>query len=70
MGVRERRLISAMTPEAKEKRERLEAEGRDPITGRNLCGRVECGCALKHDNTTHTAASAGESANRETGLET
>jgi hypothetical protein len=49
MSIRGRRLISSMTPEAKEKVARCDAEGRDPITGRNLCESVDCGCSVKDD---------------------
>ncbi|MDR0374408.1 MAG: hypothetical protein LBH85_01610 [Treponema sp.] len=48
MSVRDRRRISAMTPEAREKMARLEAEGKDPVTGRKMCEGVDCGCAVKH----------------------
>lgn len=51
MSVRGRRLISAMTQEAKEKMTRLELEGRDSITGRKLCDRVKCGCTVKQSDT-------------------
>jgi hypothetical protein len=37
-----------MTPEAREKMARLEAEGKDPVTGRKMCEGVDCGCAVKH----------------------
>jgi hypothetical protein len=50
MSVRGRRLISAMTPEAKEKIARFEGEGRDLITGKKQCERVECGCAVGTTN--------------------
>jgi hypothetical protein len=57
MSIKARRIISAMTPEAVEKVERFEAEGRDPITGRKLCERVDCGCELTPGNTNITRQS-------------
>jgi hypothetical protein len=62
MSIRDRRLISAMTPEAKEKQERLEAEGRDPITGRKRCEGVGCGCEVRHSSANHNGNEEGESA--------
>ena len=48
MSMRQRRIVSAMTSEAREKRERLEAEGRDPLTGRPVCEGTDCACEQKH----------------------
>lgn len=48
MSLRERRIISAMTPEAEAKMARMEAEGLDPITGKPLCEGVNCRCEIKH----------------------
>jgi hypothetical protein len=48
MSMRERRILSAMTAEAREKQERLEAEGRDPLTGRPACEGTDCACEQKH----------------------
>jgi hypothetical protein len=47
MSMRERRIVSAMTAEAREKRERLEAEGKDPLTGRPVCEGTGCGCGQR-----------------------
>ena len=44
MSMRQRRIVSAMTAEAQEKRERLEAEGKDPLTGRPVCEGTDCAC--------------------------
>jgi hypothetical protein len=44
MSMRQRRIVSAMTAEAQQKRERLEAEGKDPLTGRPVCEGVGCAC--------------------------
>jgi hypothetical protein len=48
MSMRERRILSAMTAEAREKRERMEEEGRDPLTGRPECEGTDCACEQKH----------------------
>ena len=34
MSMRDRRILSSMTQEARAKAQKLQAEGRDPITGR------------------------------------
>ncbi|MDR0377297.1 MAG: hypothetical protein LBH70_05835 [Spirochaetaceae bacterium] len=56
MSVKDRRRISAMTPEAEKTKARREAEGMDPVTGRRLCEGVDCGCAAKHGAAVHNPA--------------
>jgi hypothetical protein len=65
MSVRERRIISAMTPDAETEKARLEAEGKDPITKREKCEGVDCGCAVNPG----TPAQPGETGADETGGE-
>ncbi|MDR1469325.1 MAG: hypothetical protein LBT00_08540 [Spirochaetaceae bacterium] len=55
MSLRDRRVISSMTPEAKAKAQRLESEGRDPVTGKkegakaSPCPACEVKAAGKRD---------------------
>ena len=43
MGYKDKRIISAMTPEAKAKTAKMESEGRNPVTGlKNGCKKPPC----------------------------
>lgn len=48
MSVRERRIISAMTPEAQAQQAQREAQGLDPVTGKPTTQGVKCECEVKH----------------------
>jgi hypothetical protein len=60
MSLRERRLMSSMTPEARAKAEKLRTEGKDPITGRKP-GKKAAPCPACEIEKAKDAAKAAES---------
>jgi hypothetical protein len=60
MGFKDRRIISTMTAEAKEKQSRMEVEGRDPLTGKPHCLENSCQCAALHGQKSSGSEPAGK----------